>query len=271
MMRRLLSLIAGKLPAGLIRRIGAWQWTGPLARRFTAAASGWIRNQDVVISHGVGKGLRFNAAGANPGYALGTTEPIVQKAVAELVRAGDVVYDIGANVGFYTVLLGRLTGPTGAVWAFEPLAQSAAAARRNAESNGFSQVTVINKAVGRRSGSISMVLGEESTWAKVADSGAQGPTISVEMTSIDELVDSGAIKPPNFVKIDVEGAELEVILGMRRTIERHQPVILCEMHGKNAEYQALMEELRYSVRALEEDRPLAQCHWDVHALAKPRR
>jgi FkbM family methyltransferase len=270
MMRRMLVWVASRLPAGLLRRIGAWQWTGPLARRMVAASSGWIRRQDVVISHGAAAGLRFNAAGANPGYALGTSEPEVQDAVRGLVKPRDVVYDIGANVGFYTVLTGRLVGPAGAVYAFEPLADTAKAARRNADLNGFTHVTVLTNAVGRRAGRVKLALREESTWAKLADESTTGPTVDAEMVAIDDLVEAGTIRPATFVKIDVEGAELEVIEGMRRTIAAHRPVILCEMHGKNAAFQALMDGLGYDVRALEGELPLAQASWNVHALAKPK-
>lgn len=269
-MRKLLLVIAGRLPASWIRRIGAWQWTGPLARRLVAASSRWIRRQDVTISHGPAAGLRFNASGANPGYALGTSEPDVQEAVRLRVHRGEVVYDIGANVGFYTVLMARLVGPTGAVAAFEPLPETADAARHNARMNRFDHVAVFANAVGRRAGQVRMVLGQESTWAKLADHASTGPTVDVAMVAIDDLVESGTIRPPAFVKIDVEGAELEVIEGMRRTIAASRPTILCEMHGKNVDFAALMDELGYEVRALEGNLPLAQARWDVHALATPR-
>jgi len=269
-MRRLLLAIASRVPGGLLRRIGAWQWTGPLARKLVAAGSRWIRTQDVVISHGVGAGLKFNAGGANPGYALGTSEPPVQEALQRLVKPGDVAYDIGANVGFFTVLLGRLVGPAGVVAAFEPLAPTAEALRRNAALNGFAHVTVFPNAVGRSAGTVKLALREESTWAKLADATTTGPTLDVTMVAIDTLVEAGTIRPPSLVKIDVEGAELEVIEGMRRTLLKYRPVVLCEMHGKNAAYAALMRELGYDLSALESPLPLAEAPWDVHALATAR-
>lgn len=269
-MRRLLLAIAGRLPAGWLRRIGAWQWTGPLARRLVGAGSKWLRTEDVVISHGAAAGLRFNAAGANPGYALGTTEPLTQETLQRLVRPGMVAYDVGANVGFFTVVLARLTGGSGAVVAFEPIPATAEAARHNARLNGFGHVTVTAVAVGRNAGTVRLALQEESTWAKLAEVGTTGPTIDVPMVAIDDLVEAGTIRPPDFVKIDVEGAELEVIEGLRRTLRSHRPVVLCEMHGKNREYAALMESLGYAVRALESDEPVATGRWDVHALAEPR-
>jgi FkbM family methyltransferase len=269
-MRRLLVAIGSRLPAALLRRIGRWRWTGPLARTFVARSSSWIRDHDVVISHGVAAGLWFNAAGANAGYALGTTEPQVQEAVRTIVTPRDVVYDVGANVGFFTVLTARLVGPAGAVIAFEPLPQTATAARRNADLNGFTHVTVLTCAAGRRTGTAKLELREESTWAKLADESTAGPTVDVEIVAIDDLVDAGRILPPSFVKIDVEGAELDVIEGMRRTIAAYHPVILCEMHGKNAAFASLMESLGYTVRSLESDLPVAQARWDVHAVATPK-
>jgi FkbM family methyltransferase len=269
-MRRLLIAIGSRLPAAVLRRIGEWRWTGPLAGKFIAASSDWIRHQDVMISHGVAAGLRFNAAGANAGYALGTTEPLVQELVRTIVKPRDVLYDIGANVGFFTVLTARLVGPAGAVIAFEPLPETAKAARRNADLNGFTHVTVFTAAVGRRAGAAKLELREESTWARLADESTTGPTVDVEVVAIDDLVDAGRLRPPDFVKIDVEGAEIDVIEGMRRTISAHRPVILCEMHGRNAAFASLMESLDYSVRSLEGDVPVAEARWDVHAVATPK-
>jgi FkbM family methyltransferase len=269
-MRRLLIAIGSRLPASLLRRVGAWRWTGPLAGKLIASSSDWIRRHDVIISHGVAAGLRFNAAGANAGYALGTTEPLVQEAVRTMVKPRDVLYDIGANVGFFTVLAARLVGPAGGVVAFEPLPETAKAARRNADLNGFAHVTVLALAVGRRAGAAKLELREESTWARLANESTTGPTVDVEVVAIDDLVDAGRVRPPNFVKIDVEGAELDVIEGMRRTIIAHRPVILCEMHGTNAAFASLMESLDYTVRSLETELPLAEARWDVHAVATPR-
>jgi FkbM family methyltransferase len=269
LMRRLLVAIGSRLPPPLLRRVGAWRWTGPLAGRLVAASSDWFRRHDVIISHGVAAGLRFNAAGANAGYALGTAEPLVQEAVRTLVRPRDVVYDIGANVGFFTVIAARLVGPAGAVIAFEPLPETAGAARRNMDLNGFSHVTVLTNAAGKRGGTGKLELRDESTWARLADASSTGPTVDVEVVAIDDLVEAGVIRPPDFAKIDVEGAELDVIEGMRRTIAAHRPVILCEMHGRNAAFAALMASLGYTVRSLESDLPLAEARWDVHAVATP--
>src|ERR687893_362807 len=100
----MIDRILDRLPPGTLRRLGTWQFSGPLARRIVGWGSRWVRNRDRTIRHGVGAGLRFNTGDANPGYALGTTEPLIQEALASCLGPGDVFYDVGANVGFFTVL-----------------------------------------------------------------------------------------------------------------------------------------------------------------------
>ncbi|OGT93976.1 MAG: hypothetical protein A2083_05765 [Gemmatimonadetes bacterium GWC2_71_9] len=271
MIRRLLLAIASRLPASLLNFLFKLRWRGRLPRTLTLAAQRLIRNRDAVILRGPGVGLRFNPGDSNISYLLGLAEPLVQAALGEHLGRGMVFYDVGANVGFLTLIGARLVGATGRVVAFEPHPASAAALRHNAALNGFAHVTVVARAVGRAAGTAKLALREESTLARLAAPGETGPTVDVEMVAIDDLVAAGAIRPPALVKIDVEGAELEVIAGMRRTIAAHRPTILCEMHGTNAAFAAQMAELEYGVTALESPLPLAEAPWDVHALAAPRR
>ncbi len=288
--------VVSALPSSWLRRIGAWQWAGALQQRFVRTASQWLRQRDVTIRHGAAAGLKFNAGGANPGYALGTSEPAVQEALQERLRPGDVVYDIGANVGFITVLAARLVEPAGRVVAFEPLPANVAALRHNIDLNQLDNVTVIDAAVGAASGTAGLVLAEEPTWARLAPRGgepasdsprshADGPTgtptghgakgaaapaaIEVRVVSVDGLLAAGALPPPTLVKIDVEGAELDVVRGMTATLRRYGPILLCEMHGRNREFAALLRDLGYQARTLEGHEPLETAPWDVHVVAVP--
>ncbi|MBI4541914.1 MAG: FkbM family methyltransferase [Gemmatimonadetes bacterium] len=260
------------LPAPWLRHIGAWQWSGPWARRVVQWSSRWMRRSVVVIRHGAGAGLVFDAGGANPGYALGTTEPLVQQALREHLRAGDVLYDIGANVGFFTVLGARLVGAGGAVYAFEPLAENANALRRNVELNGFRHVTVIEAAVSRASGEGSLVLADEPTWARLASGGAggrSGRTVRVPLVAIDELIAQGRVSPPSLVKIDVEGVEVDVLRGMERTLRHHRPVVICELHYTNAEVGAFFRRHGYDTAVLEREGPIESAPADGHVVASP--
>ena len=126
------------------------------------------------------------------------------------IKAGDIVVDIGANVGYFTVLASTLVGPSGKVFAFEPMREYYDLLARTVRENGLTNVTTFNTAVGARKGTVTVehdVIKEGS---------------GVELGPIDELV-SGKV---DFIKMDIEGYEPMALEGMRRTIERNPRVIL---------------------------------------------
>jgi FkbM family methyltransferase len=204
--------------------------------------------------------MKIRTASANPGYRFGTTEPDAQRIVAESLRPGDVCYDLGANVGFFTLIAAKAVGETGAVYAFEPFTATASELRENIRLNLLETVTVIEAAVCDEVGQARMNDDGDSLRGKLSESG----NTLVPTTTLDAL----DLRPPNFVKIDVEGAEKRAIAGMRETIERHRPTILCEMHLEGTAEDAatrLGEWLPgYSVEPLES----GWC-WAPHVLATP--
>jgi hypothetical protein len=82
-------------------------------------------------------------------------------------------------------------------------------------------------------------------------------------------VAAGRVPPPAVVKIDVEGAELAVLEGMRETIRRHRPAIICELHDTHREFVAFMEEAGYRLINLEGTIPVGEAGASAHALALP--
>jgi FkbM family methyltransferase len=267
-----LAGLARHLPPGLLRFVGRLQFASPLLRRAIRRASRSLREGESTMAHGIGAGLRFDPSGAHPGYALGTSEPEIQGLLAELLRPGAVFYDIGANVGFFTVLGARLVGPGGRVVAFEPLPSAAAALRRNVEANSFSTVDVLEAAVDDRGGRATFHLpsSERSTGGRldghaIRERGRE-TQVDVRVVAIDELVASGELPPPDAVKIDVEGAELRALEGMRDTLTRHRPLLVCETHGTR---RAVTEALRgwgYATETVEGEDEDA---WNGHVVARP--
>ncbi|SHL06286.1 FkbM family methyltransferase [Rhodothermus profundi] len=232
------------LPPSWIRWMGRLPFKLSVFRPFIDMIARFLRQGEHVMAHGIGKGLRFDPAGLRAGYALGTADLEEQKVLAAWLRCGQVFYDIGANVGFFSVLAAKLVGPTGKVYAFEPFLQNIEAIRKNAALNSFEEIIEIwHGAVSNRSGSGKLVLCESSDRFRLEDTAVNAPSITVPLYTIDELVLKGRLRPPDLVKIDVEGHELQVLQGMEETIRRYRPVILCEVHWWVGENEALLKEL----------------------------
>lgn len=260
--------LSTRLPPGLLRWIGRAQLRSPLLRHVVRAA----RPAGIVtIKHGPGKGARLIADGANTGYALGTTEPEVQHFFAGHVGQGDVVLDIGANVGFFTLIAAQLVGELGEVHSFEPLPETADALRRNIALNRFGHVRVHTAAVGAESGTARLKVGTSSLDPRLASDGEEGETVVVPIIALNEMQFP---KPPTFIKIDAEGAEFDVLHGMSRLLS-HKPVILCELHRNCsaadhlAAFGAALGAHRdlYEVSLLED---VDASWWAPHAVALPR-
>jgi FkbM family methyltransferase len=160
------------------------------------------------------------------------------------VGSGDVVLDIGANVGSHTTFLSRLTRATGRVLSFEPVPQSFRQLEKNIRRKGrFGNVTASQLAIGsprEPGGSVLMQApGTELTHAALARHAANAwadadtvQSFTVKISSVDAEAASHRLFRVDFIKVDVEGAELEVLRGARRTIERHQPLIYCEIYNE---------------------------------------
>jgi FkbM family methyltransferase len=252
--------------------------SGRASRALLRRASSWYGRAPVPVAGGIAHLLLVSTADlpldhAHAGLIVrGTLEPPVQEALRRLLAPGDVFYDVGANVGFFTILGARLVGPEGRVVAFEPVPACARAVARNIALNDFAHAEIREEAVGAASGRAPLLVVGEASWSHLASTGRHADVraeIDVAVASIDELVAAGEIPPPDVLKIDTEGAELQAIAGMRGTIERHRPAIVCELHDTNAEYLALMDELDYTTTNLDGPAPVAGAG-AVHALSQPR-
>jgi FkbM family methyltransferase len=204
--------------------------------------------------------------------ASGNLEVEVQEALVRRLGPGDVVYDIGANLGFFSLIAARLVGPEGRVFAFEPAPENVEAIRSNAELNRIDNVAVIPRAVSSRAGTARLQIVDDQSWSRLEEFGEHPDTervLEVETVAIDGLVESGELPPPTLVKIDVEGAELVVLEGMRATIERHRPAIVCELHGTHREVAAALAAHDYRVVNLEGPEPIERGRESGHALGLP--
>jgi FkbM family methyltransferase len=211
----------------VIRAVGRWQFKLAPLRWLVERLTPRLTQRCGDIAHGIGAGLRFDATGGQPGFLLGTAEPEEQAVSAQHLVLGGVFYDIGANIGFYSTLAGRLVGPGGHVYGFEPTPASAAQAKRNAELNGFSHIEIVEVAASDSTGRMTLAADAGSATNHLTST---GDGIDVAVITIDSWRAQTKAQPPTVVMIDVEGSELRVLGGMLDTIRQQKPVILCEVH-----------------------------------------
>lgn len=154
------------------------------------------------------------------------------KAVQQAVGPGDVVWDIGANLGLYTRVFLDLAGPDGKVIAFEPAPACFAAMQETFKD--VPNVQLMNMAMGNETGTVEMELAMEAnapTHSLV--SAASDETVAVAITRGDDLVAEEQAPVPNVIKIDVEGFEQEVLLGMAHLLRnKNVREVLLEVHFK---------------------------------------
>jgi FkbM family methyltransferase len=146
------------------------------------------------------------------------------------------VYDVGANVGFTAVLAARLVTAEGAVVCFEPLPDNVRQIKYNASLNRFAHVRVQQVALGKEDGEAEFVLSSSPTWGRLATSGftpEKVGTTRVPVRRLDTLVAEEGLPAPDFIKVDVEGAEADVLAGAAHLLDSARPVLLIETHGTN--------------------------------------
>jgi FkbM family methyltransferase len=194
-------------------------------------------------------------------YLRGDAEIIVQKILAERLRPGMVFYDLGANIGLFTLLAARLAGDSGKVFSFEPDSENAARLRRNIQRNGFANVTVVESGIWSVTGKLNFVVSGAASPDHgigkfvTAESAAVGTL--TPCVSLDDFIKNAP--PPDAIKCDVEGAEVEALRGGTKMLQSRRPWIICEMHS-DANRRAsteLLASLGYTTTALDGDHVLA--------------
>jgi FkbM family methyltransferase len=173
------------------------------------------------------RGKKWIAGASTHGCWLGSYELGKQTFFSRKVQAGHVVFDVGANVGFYTLLAAQLVGPTGKVVAFEPVARNLHYLREHLRLNCISDVIVIDAAVSDSDGEVNFDPSSNNSTGHFSSEGA----LRVRTVRLDDIVFREHLPPPDCVKIDVEGAELMVLLGAERIIAQKKPLIFLATHS----------------------------------------
>jgi|GEM_PF-1358056 len=167
-------------------------------------------------------------------------EPEVTALFCRLLRPGDTVIDVGANVGWFTMLAAALVGPQGRVVAFEPGPDNVVKLKRNIIVNGFENVAVVAQPAGDQLGPVTFHLnadgnGGHSLWDPAEFPGneksrANPRSIEIEATTLDQCVATAALQP-RLIKLDTEGNEQRVLEGARELLaQSFPPFVIAEMH-----------------------------------------
>jgi FkbM family methyltransferase len=167
------------------------------------------------------------------------------RVMTRLLDPGSVAYDVGANYGMHTLLMARLVGSTGRVFAFEPVPEIFAALSGNIKLNNFGNTSAVQVAVADRAGSFGFETTQSTATGHLSDSEAH----VVQTTTLDDFVLESGNPAPTFIKIDVEGAETRVLEGGMRVLRQFRPDLLIELHTPEQDRGVgrILRELDYHV------------------------
>ena len=216
------------------------------------------------ILQGPLRGHRWIVGAGTHGCWLGSYEYSKQRLFAAAAKPGAVVYDVGANVGFYSLLAARRAGPAGTVVAFEPLLRNLLFLRRHLELNRVANVDVVEAAVSESTGLQSFSTEHHASMGRLATDGA----LQVRTVSLDDVVFKDGRPRPHLIKMDIEGGEAAALRGGRRVLEECRPTLFLATHGWE-QHQAcceLLRQLAYELAAID-GRPLDESD---EIMARPR-
>jgi FkbM family methyltransferase len=165
----------------------------------------------------------------DPGDAMrlsitGIYEPFETSILKKQIKKGDIVLDIGANIGYYTLLFSKLVGNRGGVYAFEPDPGSFALLKKNVEINECRNVVLLQKAVASRNGKIKLYLSKDNSMDhRIYDSHDDRKFLEIEAIKLDDYFKNDDIKI-NFIKMDIQGSEGGGIKGMLNLLKKNTTV-----------------------------------------------
>ena len=221
------------------------------------------------ILQGPLSGKRWLASAGIHSFWLGVYEHQKQLALGSFLHSGDVVLDIGAHAGYYSLLASDKVRPGGHVYAFEPLPQNLAYLQRHLSLNSVENVTVYSAAVSDRCGVAPFKEGFDSSTGRLDDEGR----LMVSTVSLDELHRHRWIPLPDLIKIDVEGAELAVLEGARQLLTAAHPTLFLALHSDEMRRACseLLSSLDYRLEPIDTDSPETASDLLASSVAARRR
>jgi FkbM family methyltransferase len=236
---------------------------------------------EVTIAAGVLEGLRMALnLHTEKDYWLGTYEPDLQAAARQFIKPGMVVYDIGANIGYISLMKARLVEKQGKVFSFEALPANIARLNQNLALNAFQErVQVIHAAVVDKAGDVSFLTHASGAMGKALGSAGRdehyAQTIKVQGIALDDFVYILGNLPPAVIKLDIEGGEGMALAGMKHLLKDARPLLLIELHGEEASRQVwdCLKAASYTLRPMRKGaatiQSLSELDWKAYVIAIP--
>lgn len=219
------------------------------------------------LEHGLRLYIDLSDEDIGVNIALGCYEKAETSFISQWVKANQTVLDIGANIGYFTILLAHLVGDKGHVYVFEPLKRNMSLLLQSIAENNFAdRATIVQGAVGNYEGMVELISPRTThNWG--------GPYLRTNATFIPDgyiaesvriipLDHYSMLRPINFIKIDIEGAELLALMGAKMILQEDRPLILAEVNpvqlqkvsGCTAnEFIMFLQSLQYRCYLLGED------------------
>jgi FkbM family methyltransferase len=197
-----------------------------------------LERDDIVIAPAGPRGCRFQMKLSWQGhttYVIGAYENEFIEVMRRYLHSGDTCVDVGGHLGYYCLLMARVVGSAGHVICFEPVPENMSVLQENVALNNITNVELVNTALGERPGTMSLIRPENFalSWTpSVRGYSVEGTrsSIDVRLDTLDAFLQKGG-HTPSLIKIDVEGAELDVLKGALTTLRTTRPTVLLEIHG----------------------------------------
>ena len=210
-----------------------------------------INNYEILIIkniHGNKMIININDPGISRELLMdGTHEPQTTELIKTVLKPDMHIVEVGANVGYYTLIEAEIIGEGGRVYAIEPVPENYFFLQRNVNLNKYGNVSFFNFAISDQSGHHDFITTKQSNWGSMVNhdsddksswvkerlSTIQSGTLKVETITFDEFIKVNNIEKINLVRMDIEGFEIQAIKGMKETIKKMKPpfYILMEVHN----------------------------------------
>ena len=197
----------------------------PLIMRAYESLYSWLVAENIVLADTPGGKMYLDISSRySVGWMMllgGSYEEHETELFKSVIREGMTVVDLGANIGYYTLLAARLVGEKGRVFSFEPEPNNFALLIKNVELNRYDNVIPVQKAVSDKNAASRLFLHEGSNVHSLYDTHDAGDSIIVDVTTLDSVWENEGCPPIDVIKMDIEGAEMAALDGMRRIISEN--------------------------------------------------